>query len=190
LSVAAKMFEYTSLLVYTLFYMIVSACFILRTNEFVSNGLTVESLFDTVIDKEYNNFILHHIKRTSYSIIVHSSLPFGWCITLNLYYYIQYIIIKHNLKYVYNFSSKWVYFLVYLLGTLIVNDSEKAFVSVYFYELILLSLLPIIYRFSVVSKWKSNNWANHPLSIILSRYNSVDWTLIAQNISTEYQWYA
>ncbi|XP_022181873.1 E3 ubiquitin-protein ligase TM129 [Myzus persicae] len=146
------MFEYTSLLVYTLFFMIVSACFMLRTTEFVSNGLTVESLFDTVIDKEYNNFILHHIKRTSYSIIVHSGLPF-----------------------------------VYLLGTLLVNDNEKAFVSVYFYELIFLALLPIFYSYSVVSKWKSNNWANHPLSIILNRYNSVDWTLIAQNISTEYQ---
>jgi len=92
---------------------------------------------------------------------------------------------------VHNLSSKCAFFFsVYLLGTLLVNDNEKAFVSVYFYELILLSLLPIAYSFTVVSKWKSNNWANHPLSIILSRYNSVDWTLVAQNISTEYQWYA
>lgn len=82
------------------------------------------------------------------------------------------------------------FFSVYLLGALLVNDNEKAFVRVYFNELILLSLLPIAYSFIIVSKWKSNNWANHPLSIILSRYNSVDWTLIAQNISTEYQWYA
>jgi len=111
-------------------------------------------------------------------------------ITLKLYY-IQYIIKNIIYKYVYNFSSKCVrFFSVYLLGTLLVNDNEKAFVSVYFCELILLSLLPIGYSVSVVFKWKSNNWANHPLSIILSRYDSVDWTLIAQNISTEYQWYA
>jgi len=81
------------------------------------------------------------------------------------------------------------FFSVYLLGTLLVNDNEKAFVSVYFYELIFLALLPVGYSFSIVSKWKLNNWGNHPLSIILSRYNAVDWTLIAQNISTEYQWY-
>lgn len=184
------MFEYTSLLVYTLFYMIVSACFVLRTTEFVSNGLTVESLFDMVIDKEYNNFILHHIKRTSYTIVVHSSLPFGWCITLKLYY-IQFILknIIINVHIIFHLNV-CIFFSVYLLGALLVNDNEKAFVSVYFYELILLSLLPITYSFIIVSKWKSNNWANHPLSVILSRYNSVDWTLIAQNISTEYQWYA
>lgn len=82
------------------------------------------------------------------------------------------------------------FFLVYLLGTLLVNNNEKAFVSVYFYELIFLALLPVIGSLSVVSKWKSNNWANHPLSIILSRYNPVDWTIVAKTISTEYQWYA
>lgn len=82
------------------------------------------------------------------------------------------------------------FFSVYLLGTLLVNDNEKAFVSVYFNELILLSMLPIACSLEiVVVKWKPNNWAKHPLSIILSRYNSVDWTLIAHNISTEYQWY-
>lgn len=82
------------------------------------------------------------------------------------------------------------FFSVYLLGTLLVNDNEKSFVSVYFNELILLSILPIAFSLEiVVVKWIPNNWAKHPLSIILSRYNSVDWTLIAQNISTEYQWY-
>lgn len=79
---AVNMFESTSLLFYTLFYIIVSACFVLRTTEFVSNGVTVENLFETVIDKEYNNFIMHHIKRTSYTIIAHSCLPFGWFATL------------------------------------------------------------------------------------------------------------
>lgn len=76
------MFESTSLLVYTLFYIVVSACFVLNTTEFVSNGVTVENLFETVIDKEYNDFIMHHIKRTSYTIIVHSFLPFGWFATI------------------------------------------------------------------------------------------------------------
>lgn len=75
--IATKMFESTSLVIYTLFYNIASVCFVFRTVEFVSNGLTVESLFRTVIVKEYDNFVLHHIQRTSSTIIVYSSLPLG-----------------------------------------------------------------------------------------------------------------
>ncbi|XP_025417297.1 E3 ubiquitin-protein ligase TM129 [Sipha flava] len=145
------MFDSTPLLVYTLFYILVAACFVLRTSEFVSNGLTVENLFEMFIDKEYNNFVMHHIRRTSFTVVVHSCLP-----------------------------------LVYLLGTLL--ESEKSyFIHTHFYELLCLTLVPIVYSCSLVYKWKDNKWASHPLSINLSRYDPGDWTLVAQNISAEYQ---
>lgn len=71
------MFDSTSLLVYTLLYIFVSACFVLRTTEFVSNGLTVENLFESFVDKEYDHFVMHHIKRSTISVVVHSCLPLG-----------------------------------------------------------------------------------------------------------------
>ncbi|XP_050437108.1 E3 ubiquitin-protein ligase TM129 [Adelges cooleyi] len=146
------MFDSTSMLIYTLFYIIVSACFVFRTTEFVSNGLTVENLFETYIGKEFDAFVTHHIKRTALTVIVHSCIPF-----------------------------------VYLLGTLIANDSETEFVYRHFYELCCLALLPIICCCSVVFKWMSNDWANHPLALLLNRYDPADWKLVANEISTEYQ---
>ncbi|VVC45853.1 Putative transmembrane protein precursor [Cinara cedri] len=146
------MFESTSLIVYTLFCIVASVCFVSRTIEFVANGLTVENLLRTVIIKEYDNFVLHHIQRTSFSIIVYSSLP-----------------------------------LVYLLGTLFVNNSEKSFVYVYFDVLCLLFLVPIGISVSVVYNWKSNDWANHPLRIVLNHYDPADWTIPAHNITTEFR---
>lgn len=77
-----EMSEYTSLLVYTLFFIIVAACFLLRTTEFVTSGLTIENLFDNFIEKESANFVVHHLKRTSLSIIVHSCLPLGWLVCI------------------------------------------------------------------------------------------------------------
>lgn len=76
---------------------------------------------------------------------------------------------------------------VYLLGTLLVSDGENTFVYANFFELLCLTLLPVIFACSVVLKWKSGGWSNHPLSVVLSRYNSTDWTLVAQDISNEYQ---
>lgn len=77
------MFESTSLLVYTLFFIIVAACFVFRNTEFVSNGLTVENLFEAFIVKEYNNFILHHIQRTSFTLVVHWCLPLRKSVTIS-----------------------------------------------------------------------------------------------------------
>ncbi|XP_050533820.1 E3 ubiquitin-protein ligase TM129 [Daktulosphaira vitifoliae] len=146
------MFNSTSILIYTLFYIIVSICFVFKTTEFVSNGLTVENLFENFVGKEYDNFIVHHIKRTSLTIIIHSSIP-----------------------------------LVYLLGTLLANDSEEEIVYQYFYELFCLALIPVVLSCSVLYKWMSNNWANHPLVKILIRYDPGDWMLVAREISMEYQ---
>lgn len=175
------MFESTPILIYTLFYTIASTCFVLRTNEFVSNGLTVENLLEAIIDKEYNNFIMHHIKRTSYSIVVHSFLPLGrFSLQMCFITYLRCAIVI-----LFNFFL----FPVYLFGSLFINDSEELFVNVYFYELCCFALIPIFFSCSVMLKWMSNNWANHPLAIVLSRYNPTDWTAVARSISSEYQRY-
>lgn len=80
-------------------------------------------------------------------------------------------------------------FSVYLLGTVFVDDSENSFVHAYYLELFILALIPIIFSCSLLVKWKRNNWADHPLSLILSRYDPSDWTTVAHDISTEYQRY-
>lgn len=67
---------------FTLFYFLVSLCFVFRTNEFISAGLTIEYLFDKFLGSEHENFILYHIKRTSLTLITHSLLPVGYVIGL------------------------------------------------------------------------------------------------------------
>lgn len=177
------MFDSTSLLVYTLLYIFVSACFVLRTTEFVSNGLTVENLFESFVDKEYDHFVMHHIKRSTISVVVHSCLPLGEPSALyrRRSHRVPPLVIA-----VCGFSFVYI---GYLLGTRLVSDSRGAFVNGNFYELFALALLPVVVGCSVLYKWKSNNWANHPLSVTLSRYNGADWTAVARDISTEYQRY-
>ncbi|XP_014255088.1 E3 ubiquitin-protein ligase TM129 [Cimex lectularius] len=63
---------------YTLFYFIVSICFVLRTREFVFAGLTVENLFDFFLKNEDIDFIGYHAKRTVITLCLHSLLPLGY----------------------------------------------------------------------------------------------------------------
>jgi len=73
----------TTLTLYTSFYLIVSFCFAIRTNEFVSLGLTVENLFDRMLGSEVENFVLYHIKRGCLTLLVHSFIPLGYVIGLD-----------------------------------------------------------------------------------------------------------
>lgn len=62
---------------FTLFYILVSVCFMFRTNEFISAGLTIEYIFDKYLGSEHDNFILYHIRKTSLTVFIHSLLPSG-----------------------------------------------------------------------------------------------------------------
>ena len=62
---------------FTLFYILFSACFIFPPSEFVSLGLTVESLFSNWVKNESDCFIHHHIRRTVATLLTHSCIPLG-----------------------------------------------------------------------------------------------------------------
>ncbi len=64
-------------LIYTIAYILISICLIAPPTEFVSAGLTVQNMFAPLLGSEDLNFIYHHIKRTSTTVVVHSFLPLG-----------------------------------------------------------------------------------------------------------------
>lgn len=67
----------SSVAVYTLFYLAITLCFVFKTKEFISAGLTVEHFFEKLLGNEFDNFVFYNIRRTSLTLIVHSFLPFG-----------------------------------------------------------------------------------------------------------------
>lgn len=60
-----------------LIYAVFCMCFIFSTNEFKSVGLTIEGVFGKFIKDEETDFVLHHIQRMCYTLMVHTILPFG-----------------------------------------------------------------------------------------------------------------
>ena len=64
-------------LIFTLAYVLATACFVHPPTEFVSAGLTVQNLLSSFLGSEDLNFVHHHIKRTTATVIIHSLLPLG-----------------------------------------------------------------------------------------------------------------
>ncbi|KAG8237826.1 hypothetical protein J437_LFUL002435 [Ladona fulva] len=67
---------------FTLFYILISICFIFPPSAFVSAGITVEYLFSKWLGSENEQFIQYHIRRTSATVLCHSLLPLGYVIGL------------------------------------------------------------------------------------------------------------
>ncbi|PSN53019.1 E3 ubiquitin-protein ligase TM129 [Blattella germanica] len=72
---------------YTVFYIVMSACLIYPPNEFMSAGLTIQSLFSNWLGSENEVFIQYHIRRILVTIICHSLLPLGYLVGLCFFGY-------------------------------------------------------------------------------------------------------
>lgn len=66
----------------TLFYILFSICVVYPPTEFVSAGFTIPQLLENWLGSENTNFIGYHMKRISYTALIHSCLPLGYALTL------------------------------------------------------------------------------------------------------------
>lgn len=72
------------MLEYSIFYAIFAFCFVFPPSAFVSAGLTIAHLFDSLLGSEDLQFVPYHLRRTSTTVLVHSYLPLGYFLGLLL----------------------------------------------------------------------------------------------------------
>ena len=63
--------------IFTLVYLLISACLVVPPNEFRSAGLTVQNVLSSWLGSEELHFVQYHIKRTTATILFHAVLPLG-----------------------------------------------------------------------------------------------------------------
>ncbi|CAB3222702.1 unnamed protein product [Arctia plantaginis] len=66
----------------TLFYILFSICVVYPPTEFVAAGFTIAQLFEKFLGSENMNFVTYHMKRTTITALIHSSLPLGYVLCL------------------------------------------------------------------------------------------------------------
>lgn len=62
---------------YSLGYVLFAVCLVAPPTEFVSAGLTVQTVLSSFLGSEQMNFVGYHIRRTTATMIVHSLIPLG-----------------------------------------------------------------------------------------------------------------
>lgn len=63
---------------FTVFYVIFVFCFVFPPSAFVSAGITVANLFESLLGSEDLQFMQYHLRRTGTTVFVHSCLPLGY----------------------------------------------------------------------------------------------------------------
>ncbi|XP_020286754.1 E3 ubiquitin-protein ligase TM129 [Pseudomyrmex gracilis] len=72
----------STLIFYTLFYLLMAGSIVYPPTEFVSAGLTVNDIFSKWLGSESEFFIQYHIRRSVVTLFVHSMLPLGYILGL------------------------------------------------------------------------------------------------------------
>lgn len=70
----------TEAILFTLAYVLVSACIVCPPTEFINAGLTVQNVLAPVLGSEQLDFVHFHIRRTTSTLFIHALLPLGKCI--------------------------------------------------------------------------------------------------------------
>lgn len=87
----------TDVLLFTLFYVLVSVGIVYPPVEFISAGFTIPALFARYLCSENEYFIQYHIQRSALTLCVHSLLPFGYVFLMMLHYDYEQVSIKYIL---------------------------------------------------------------------------------------------
>lgn len=144
---------------YSLGYALFAVCLVAPPTEFVSAGLTVQTVLSSFLGSEQMNFVGYHIRRTTATMIVHSLIPLG--------YYIGNIFISTENE--------------HSVNPVALNILWKIFLAICL-------LLPFCTA-AVAYYWSRNKWQNHPIAKLLQHLapSGSSWHAIASSINIEFR---
>lgn len=106
--------------------------------------------------------------------------------------FIQYHINRSCLMIIIHSVIPVLYFLIYYLYFGGINLPDSLFVQFFWYSLIALAIFLPIAAIALIFYYKQNNWSNHPIAKILTKYSNTpeiatSWHAVANQINNEYR---
>ncbi|XP_014482017.1 PREDICTED: E3 ubiquitin-protein ligase TM129 [Dinoponera quadriceps] len=149
----------SDLFFYTLFYVLITGCILYPPIEFVAAGLTIKDIFSDFLGDENEFFIHYHIRRSVFTLFIHSMFPLDYIIGLS-------------------FSDNFDF------GKLL--DSDKMTLGL---VAVIFALVGAWYTVIQICEWYIHDWAVHPIVQNLSVYsnNNMSWQDVAADINREYR---
>lgn len=144
---------------YSLGYVLLAVCMVAPPTEFVSAGLTVQTVLSSFLGSEQLNFLGYHIRRTTATMLVHSLIPLG--------YYIGRLFISSEDEHFANPFALSTLWKAFLAGSI---------------------LLPLCVGV-IAYHWSRNKWQCHPIAKLLQHLapSGSSWHAIASSINVEFR---
>lgn len=163
--------------VFTIFYFMMTIGLIYPPTEFVSAGLTISSIFQSLLGKQHESFTKYHLRKSCLNLFIYSALPLGYLILSCALGYMTEVSMLSNkvIK-----SYQIIYFqIAELLSSY----------SIFWRSFTILSIIFPLMSLYVILNWSRNNFENHPISKNLSKFsnNNTDWRSVANDIDSEFR---
>lgn len=146
--------------VYHLIFLLFSFCIIYPPTEFVSIGLTINHIFGTLLGAEDIEFVQYHLRRTCFTLIAHTFLPFLYI----TFYYLKF-------------------------DDVIEYDANLFIQFMCWNSLVIFSLISPMIGIGCVYYWWRNDYERHPIVNNLRKYcnNDNNWERAAADVNAEFR---
>lgn len=144
--------------VFSLVFALFAFGIIYPPTEFESIGLTINNVFQTFLGSIDIEFIQYQLRRTCLTLFVHSILP-----TL----------------YIFCYSFKF--------GNLIEYDAQLFPKFILWNSFVIFAIILPVISAGIIYYWCKNEYAMHPLTQNLRKYNRDNWLQAAIDINAEYR---
>ncbi|CAH1156099.1 unnamed protein product [Phaedon cochleariae] len=145
--------------IFTIVYFLISICLIYPPTEFVTAGLTIPSIFSSILGSEHEKCITYHMKKSCLNLLIYSLLPLG------------YLVSSYTLEYTETISQLAV--------------SDTLFWKLFYTTSLVLPLL----SFYEIYSWTRNDYSNHPIAVNIFKFcnDNMHWKSVANDIEMEYR---
>ena len=144
---------------FSLFYWLISFCFVVSPTEFQTAGITIQCLFNRWLGSESIDFTSYHIRRTTITAIFHGFIPLG--------YFIGMTFVGGSGLELFELSEWAIHF-----GW-----------QLYFY----FAVVVFIGCLTLVCYWRINDWENHPIVYSLMMHSEQQWKNTAALLNAEFR---
>ncbi|KAG5897112.1 hypothetical protein JTB14_014100 [Gonioctena quinquepunctata] len=128
--------------------------------EFISAGLTIQSIFGSILGNEHEKFVLYHIRKSCLNLLIYSLLPIGFIVLSSLLGYMEEVMSL--------FTTVPIFYKLFFTSSIV---------------------LPLVCLYEL-NNWTRNEHANHPIVVNISKFcnrNNVDWKVVANSIDMEFR---
>lgn len=164
--------------IFSVVYFLLCLCIIYPPTEFVTAGLTIKSIFSSLLGDEHEKFTTYHIKKSCLNLFIYSVLPLGYILSACFF---------ETAEEVRNFFRDPKKSIEVVLQFTALFESQSGMWQILTTTSLIIPLLACFQIF----EWMRDNCEKHPIAKNISKFcnNNMNWRAVANDMDAEFRRY-